>query len=291
MNVFSMLVAPFQSVAREIRSILSVPLAFFGGIIGMIIMVGGMVAFFVFMPSAQAAEQEEEWDIDFDPGALVRIGKEYPEDEKVITEETVAREEPVEEEPPPEEPVEEEEAVQEEVTKKDDKPIEKKKEPTKKKPKKITPKPSRDKPEDKPPDTKKSDKNTKKNTPYDDLPTATEERGDPFGDAQGWADLKKDGDPWATAVMKALNNLAVGTWAAQSIGGTVKFKIQVCKDGRVSKVYKKGGSAGADGQNKVVGELRKLKLPKPPAKYAKKMKSPCQTIPYQFTYGNSGRVN
>lgn len=285
--MMSALLAPFEAIWREIRGVFASPIAFFGGLTGMLVMCGGLMAFFLFAPTAEA-EDEDLWDIDFTPGALVKIGKEIPEDEKVITEETVARdqpEEPVEE--VPEEP--EEEAVQEEVTKEDTKPKEQEKEPTKVKPKTISPKKPTEKPEDKPKDTKVADKNTKKNTPYDDLPTSDTERGDPFGDAQGWAELAKDGDPWATAVMKALNNMAVGTFAAQGFPGDYKFRIQICKDGKVSKVYDKGGSASSTDQGKVKGELLKLRLPTPPAEYAKKMTSNCQTIPYIFRYG-SGTV-
>jgi outer membrane biosynthesis protein TonB len=289
MNFLNALAAPFGAIWREVRGVLASPLAFFGGLAGMVVMCSALVAFFLFAGEAQAEPEDEDlWDIEFTPGALVKIGKEIPEDEIVITEETVARDEPTEEVPEEEVP-EEEEQVAEEVTKTETKPAEDKKEPTKKKPKKITPKPSKEKPEDKPKDTKKADKNTKKNTPYDDLPTSDTERGDPFGDPQGWSELKKDGDPWATAVMKALNGMAVGTFAAQSFPGDYLFRIQICKDGRIKKVYDKGGSAAAADKGKVKGALLSLKLPKPPPDLAKKMGANCKTIPYRFRYG-SGKV-
>src|SRR5690606_26812396 len=158
MTMLSALVAPFHAIWREIRGVFASPIAFFGGLTGMLVMCGALLAFFLYAPDA-AAEAEDLWAIDFTLGALVTIRKEISEDEKVITEETVARDEP--EEPVEEVPDEpEEEAVQEEVTKQDTKPIEKKKEPTKITPKKITPKKATDKPEDKPPDTKVADKNT-----------------------------------------------------------------------------------------------------------------------------------
>ena len=289
MNLLNALLAPFAALGREIRGIMAVPVAFFGGLGGMVVMCAALVIFFVYAGEAKAEPEEEDlWDIEFTPGALVKIGKEIPEDEIVITEETVARDEPTEE--PQEEVPEEEEQVAEEVTKTETKPAPEKKEPTKKKPQKINPKPSKEKPEDKPADTKKADKNTKKNTPYDDLPTSDTERGDPFGDPQGWAELKKDGDPWATAVMKALNGMAVGTFGSQSFPGDYKFRIQICKDGRIAKVYDKGGSAAATDKAKVKGALKTLPLPKPPADLAKKMGANCKTIPYVFRYG-AGKVN
>lgn len=291
MSIGSALLAPFESVGRELRGVLSSPRAFFGGIAGMLIMCGGLTAFFIYAGEAKAETEDEDlWDIEFTPGALVKIGKEIPEDEKVITEETVARDEPVEEPPPEEPPPDEEESVQEEVTTEETRPKEKKKEPTKKKPIKINPKKAKEKPEDKPDDTKKADKNTKKNTPYDDLPTSDTERGDPFGDPQGWAELKKDGDPWATAVMKALNNMPIGTFAAKSFPGDYKFRIQVCKDGRIKKVYAKGGSASEENKGKVKGALLQLRLPKPPKKYADKMGGSCKTIPYVFRW-NAGKAS
>jgi hypothetical protein len=129
MNVLSALTAPFGVLWRQARGILAVPLAFFGGLTGMVVMCGALFLFF--SGEAKAEEEEEDlWDIDFTPGALVKLGKEIPEDELVITEETVARDEPTEE--VPEEEVPEEEQVAEEVTKTETKPATDKKEPTKK---------------------------------------------------------------------------------------------------------------------------------------------------------------
>jgi hypothetical protein len=282
MNILNALMAPFEAIWREVRGVMASPLAFFGGLGGMVIMCSALAAFFMLGGGEEQEEDEDLWDMEFQPGALVQIGKEIPEDELVITEETVARDEPVEE-VPEEEVVEEEEAVQEEVTK-DDKPIEKKKEPTEKKPKKITPKKPKEKPEDKPKDTKKADHNTKKNNPYDDLPTHDQNRGDPFGDPGGWAEIAKDGDAWATAVMKALNNLSPPGWAGNLPNGTYKFRVKFCKNGTVSKVYDKGGSAPGDFKAAVRKEVERIKVPPIPSKHAKSMKGSCQTLPHVFTY-------
>ena len=64
--------------------------------------------------------------------------------------------------------------------------------------------------------------------------------------------------------MKALNNMAVGTFGAQAFPGDYKFRIQICKDGKVKKVFDKGGSAAASDKGKVKGALMVLKLPKRP---------------------------
>lgn len=221
-------------------------------------------------------EDEDEFEIDFEPGALVKLGVEI--EEKEIPEKIIVQETRVEEEEVPEEAVTEDEEA---------KPIEEK--PEKEKPK--------DKPKEKP-DKKYEKKDsklptnkipTKKNTPYDDLPTTNVQKGDPFGDPGGWADLAKDGDPWATAVMKALNNMPVGAFGAKMGKGTSKFQITLCKDGKVKKVQKKGGSLDAADQARVANAVRSLNLPKPPAKVASKMKGSCAKIKYTFVW-SSGRV-
>ncbi len=219
-------------------------------------------------------EEDDEFEIDFEPGTLVKLGvevedKELPE--KIIIEETRAEEEVAAEtvtedeeaKPAEEPPPEPEEKPKKKPTKK---PVEKKdkKLPTSKLP-------------------------TKKNNPYDDLPTTTVQKGDPFGDPGGWSDLKKDGDPWATQVMKALNNMPVGAFGAKMGKGTSKFQITLCKDGKVKKVAKKGGTLDAADQARVANAVRSLKLPKPPAKVASKMKSSCAKIKYTFVW-SSGKV-
>jgi outer membrane biosynthesis protein TonB len=221
-------------------------------------------------------EDEDEFEIDFEPGTLVKLGvevedKEIPE--KIIIEETRAEEEEV-----PEEAVtEDEEAKPAEEKPEEDKPKDKPKE----KPKKPTEKKDKKLPTSKLP--------TKKNNPFNDLPTTTVQKGDPFGDPGGWSDLKKDGDPWATQVMKALNNMPVGAFGAKMGKGTSKFQITLCKDGKVKKVQKKGGSLDAGDQARVANAVRSLNLPKPPKKVADKMKGSCAKIKYTFVW-SSGKV-
>lgn len=265
--------APFQTLFRDVRAIFAVPLALIGGFFGMIVMCAALVGFFLWAPElafAEAEEDDEEY-LDFEPGALVRIGKEIPEQElpeKIITEDAKLPEDSVEEavtkeeEPPPEPPEE----------KKIDKP---------KKTKKPKKKDDRD--------VKEKDHTSKKNTPYDDLPTVKEAPGDPFGDPDGWSELRKKGDPWATEVMKRLNAMQVGCYAGKCPKGTFKFEMKICKNGTVDKVYQKQSSGDSDLDSKIKSELGRLKIPKPPPKIAAQMKSSCVKLKYRFVW-SSGRV-
>jgi hypothetical protein len=214
---------------------------------------------------------EDEFEIEFEPGALVKLGEEIEEKEipeKIIIQETRAPEETVAE------TITEDEKAEPKVEEKepDPEPKEKPDKPYEKKDKKL--------PVNKIP--------TEKNTPYDDLPTVKIPKGDPFGDPQGWSDIKKDGDPWATAVMKALNNMPVGAYAAKGKKGVFKFQLTICKDGTIKNVANKGGSLPPDGQHGVILALNQLKIPKPPPKIAKQMKSNCAKIKYTFAWSAGG---
>ena len=268
--------APFQAFAQEIKMLLSVPIAFFGGIFGMIILSAGLVLIFMLKPGDAEASTEPEFELEFEPGELVRLGPK-PEDlpEKIIVEELVAEEEIVEtetvtkeEEPPPPPPEEEKPKP------KPDKP--------KKKPK--------EKPDPTKKDAKKADRNQDSNTPHKDLPTIDQLPGDPFGDKDGWSDLRKDGDPWATGVMAALNKLQYPSWAGQGGKGTFSFKMQICKNGTVkSVIYSKSGSTGDAKLDKAMkNEIMRMKIPKPPPKIAKQMKQSCVFLKYNFRWSASG---
>ncbi len=263
--------AIFGQFGRDIADLFRNPIAFVGGVGGM--MLTSVLLFFGFVVMANAendGEDEDEFLIDFEPGTLVKLGQEIKEEElpeKIIVQETRA----------------EEETVNETVTEEEDA------KPTEEPPPEVEEKPKKT---DKPPPKEKKDKKlpksklpTKSNTPYKkDLPTVKMDKGDPFGDPGGWDDLKKDGDPWATSVMKALNNLKVGAFAGKGSSGNFKFQLTVCKDGRVKTVSKKGGSLSTDGQNAVRLALEQLKIPKPPAKVAAKMKGSCAKIKYTFNW-------
>jgi hypothetical protein len=267
------ILAPFVSLGRDVRVIFSIPLAVIGGFVGMLVMCAGLVAFFLYSPNLAFAEAEEEDDeyLEFEPGALVRLGKKLPEEElpeKIITEDAKVAEE----------------AVQEAVTKEEEPPPEQLEEKKKDKPK------AKDKPKKKDErDVKEKDHTSKKNTDYDDLPTVKENVGDPFGDVDGWSELRKKGDPWATEVMKRLNAMQVGCYAGKCPKGTFKFEMKICKNGTVEKVYQKQSSGNGDLDSKIKAELERLKIPKPPPKISKNMKSNCVKLKYRFVW-SSGRV-
>lgn len=269
-NIFT---APFASIGRDIADLFRNPMAVLGGFGGMIaVSVLLFLGLTIFAGDANA-QDEDEFEIEFEPGTLVKLGEVIEEKdlpEKIIVEETRP----------------EEETIEETVTEDDQaKPIEEEPPEVDEKPKKI------DKPQPKVEKDKKlptSKLPTQKNTPFNDLPTVKVDKGDPFGDANGWDDLKKDGDAWATAVMAALNGLKAGTFGAQAQSGDFRFEIFVCKDGRVDRVTRKGGTLSADVQNSIQLEIERLKLPKPPADIARKMKSNCQKIRYQFRWSASG---
>jgi hypothetical protein len=271
MNWFT---AIFASFGRDIRDLFRNPLAFIGGVFGMVL--SGALFFLIFGVLANNANAEEEDDvleIDFNPGTLVKLGQEIEEPpipEKIVIPEMR----------------QEEEVVNETVTE------DEKAEPKIEEKKEVDEKPK--KPPEKPPVEKKDKKlPTSKlppppaNTPFKDKPMNVKVKGDPFGDPGGWSDLKKDGDPWATAVMKALNGMKVGAFAAKGSSGNFMFQLKLCKDGSIDQVYKKGGSADAELQNAIRLSLEQLDLPKPPSHVAGQMKGNCAKINYTFNWSSS----
>lgn len=223
-----------------------------------------------------APPDEEAFEIDFEPGALVKLGVEIPEEElpeKIVTIDTRLPDETIDapatvttdEKAKPQEP--DKKLERDKDAKKPDKPLPKDNK-DKKLPTSLTP--------------------TEKNTPYNDLPTVDKQRGDPFGDPDGWADMRKDGDKWATDVMKELNKMKVGAYAARAGAGDFRFQITVCKDGKISQIAKKGGSLPQDVQNQVKLALEQLDLPKPPPETAKLMGSNCAKIGYTFVWSAGG---
>ncbi|NJK33214.1 MAG: hypothetical protein HC927_12860 [Deltaproteobacteria bacterium] len=258
-------------IGREIRGLFSVPLAFIGGFFGTVVLSGLMILLMMFPGSsdADAAAVEDEFLLEFEPGALTKLGEEPKEiPEKPIHEETRTPDEAVEEAV-----TEEEKPPEQEIEKKDEKEIKKD-----------------DKPKNQNEKAKISDKNQKDNNPYDDIPNEAPETGDPFGDPNGWSELKKDGDPWATSVMAALNNMKVPAWAGKlPHGKPYKFMLKICKDGKVDQVLSKGSSGNTDLDNAILGELKKLKIPKPPPKILAQMPSNCVTLKYQFSW-QQGKV-
>lgn len=93
---------------------------------------------------------------------------------------------------------------------------------------------------------------------------------------------------WSAAVMEALNNMKVSAFASKSKGGNFKFQLMVCKDGKIKRVLKKGGSLDYDTQNAVLVALEQLQLPKPPQSVANEMHGGCAKIMHTFVWTASG---
>jgi len=274
------LLAPFASFTREFADILRNPVAFVGGLVGTGAFAGGVFALAMFGPKFEvsaAEEDDEELDMEFLPGELMRKGEKIdPEKipEKIIVEETVAAEAKTETKV-----TKDEKAAPDPEPKKADKPKEDVK--------------ATEKPDPNKKGAKESDKNRDSNTPYKDPPTVKDLPGDPFGSPDGWSDMAKDGDPWATAVMAALNGMKVGAYAGEGTAADFKFQLVICADGRIDRINKKGGSADAQLAGAIKNALESLKLPKAPAEIAKQLGSSCKAIKYVFTWsgkGNSGKI-
>lgn len=274
------LLAPFASFTREFADILRNPVAFFGGIFGTGAFAGGVVALALFGPKFEvsaAEEDDEELDMEFLPGELMRKGEKIdPEKipEKIIVEETVAAEAKTETKV-----TKDEKAAPDPEPKKADKPKEDVK--------------ATEKPDPNKKGAKESDKNRDSNTPYKDPPTVKDLPGDPFGSPDGWSDMAKDGDPWATAVIGALNGMKVGAYAGQGTPATYQFQLVICADGSIEDVRQKGSTGDAQFNGAIKNAIQTLKLPKAPANIAKQLSGKCKKIPYTFTWsgkGQSGKV-
>jgi hypothetical protein len=119
-------------------------------------------------------------------------------------------------------------------------------------------------------------------------PSGNPSKGDPFGDPNGLDDLAGDGDPWASGVIAAIEAMDVGTVYAKPIAGNVRFQLTICKDGTVSKVAYKGGTASVDERDLVLLELGRLRIPRPPASIASHMKGSCAKIGHTFSWTVDG---
>ena len=113
-------------------------------------------------------------------------------------------------------------------------------------------------------------------------------KGDPFGDPDGLDDLASAGDAWARGVLAAIEAMDVGTVYAEPIAGDVRFQLTICKDGTVSRVAYKGGSAEVDGRDLVLLELGRLRIPRPPASIAGHMQGSCAKIRHTFRWTMGG---
>jgi len=121
------------------------------------------------------------------------------------------------------------------------------------------------------------------------LPGPPDVRGNPLGEKDGWDDLVRDGDPWATAVMAKLNGMTVRPFGGDPGPGSVRFTITVCKDSEHAEVGRKGGDAAPKTHDAVVVAVQQLELPVIPPKLAATMRERCTKIRYTFEW-DSDRV-
>lgn len=259
--------------ARDFADLLRNPRAFAGGLAGSTMCMAGAAVLAMFgTPGGAAAEPvDDELKMEFLAGALVRKGVKPPDDpipEKPIVDTTHAVDSPPDTT----------------VTTNQDAPPTPSKPPSKDPPRK----PAKD-----PPDPSKagkpSDHTTQGNNTHNDTPTAPELPGDPFGSPDGWSDLAKDGDPWATAVIAALNGMTVGSYAGLGQDVTYKFQLIICADGRIDDVRTKGSTGKPDFDGQIRNALERIKLPKAPPDIAKQLGSGCKKIPYVFTWSGKGK--
>jgi outer membrane biosynthesis protein TonB len=216
-------------------------------------------------------EDEVLFTIDFTPGAIMQLGELEAPDGPVTDAggaETSGPEPVTEPEPEPEpvtepEPEPEPEPVAEPEPTVDPKP----------KPK-PTPKP-------KPKPTPKPTPNPGSGTGKLPVPPT---KGNPFGDPKGFSDLQRDGDPWATAVTRALDGVELGVFGTPPEGGTMRFQITVCSDGTVGTVLRKGGTLPGDLQADLAATIQRVKLPRPPSDVTRQMGSRCAKIQHTFLW-------
>jgi len=118
-------------------------------------------------------------------------------------------------------------------------------------------------------------------------PPSVDDGGNPWGDPNGWDDLTRDSDPWATSVVQALEDLPVGWYAGKPATGDFRFRISVCKDGEISDVVKKGGIMSRDGQDAVLLALEQFELPPIPKHIAAQMPARCARIDHTFVWSGA----
>lgn len=269
---FAPIAAPFASVARDLVDLVRNPTAFVGGLAGSSLCIAASVALALFGTPVSAADEpvDDELKMDFVPGALVRKGP--PPDPDPIPVKPIVDAQRADAPPP-------DTGVTIDPTLKPAPPP---------KPRDHKPRPKPSDPVDPDQQGKPSDHNTDGNNTYNDKPTQDRLPGDLFGKTNGWADRMEDGDPWATAVLAALNGLTVGSYAGLGQDVTYKFQIILCADGKIEAVRTKDSTGKAEFDGQIVNALETLKLPKAPADIAQHLAGDCKKIPYIFTWSGKG---
>lgn len=265
-----------STLADDLRDLLGNRLAFVGGLGGLSL---SALAFFgatqwkaMDGEGEDAAEIDPAFELEFAPGTLARLGE--PIDPTLLPQKIIIKDARAPEPPPP--------TTQPAAVSRDEQADAAKPTADPTPPAKPAPRDDRS--------TKLpiAPKPTHKNTPYDrDIPTVDHDIGKAFGDAEGWDELTRDGDAWATEVMKRLANMPVGWYAGDAAPGEFRFLIDVCKDGTIGKVLDKGGTMSPDGRRAVALALDMLELPKPSRELAASMPSECARIRHTFVWSGA----
>jgi hypothetical protein len=261
--------ALLRTFGRDARDLIEQRFAFGGGL-GGVVLAGVSLWCVTAIAYADDATEEApvEIDLEFLPGSLAQLGSDPNTKEASAGEDaepTVAKPEPTIEppSPPPVEP--------ETVTTSEDAAPARPAAPRHPKPPQL---PTTDRPSDDP-------AHSGGRRPG---PPSVDDGGNVLGRPEGWDELTRDGNPWATSVVKALADLPVGWYAGEPAAGEFRFRISVCKDGRISDVVKKGGTMSRDGQDAVLLALEQLELPPIPKPIAAHMPSPCASLDHTFVW-------
>jgi hypothetical protein len=259
-------VGPLRAVlrvfARDAREVTDQPIAVGSGFAG-ILVVALVIAGVAVIARADDSDEQPPGDyaLEFTPGTIARLGT-RPDAPESSGAETPPETPPPPDAPPPEPPDPQPSTFTDDET---------------------TP-PAPPKPKPQLPRPPKPEVPRPHGDPDQPGPPSVEPRGNIWGDPDGWDDLTRDGDEWATGVVKALEALPVGWFAGKPAPGEFKFRISVCKDGKISDVVKKGGTMERDGQDAVLLALEQFHLPPIPKRIADHMPARCARIDHTFVW-------
>jgi hypothetical protein len=261
------------TLARDVRELTSQRFAMGSGLAGVVLVGVAIVGVAAVAHADDELEPPTDFALDFTPGTLARLGSEP--DAADATGDAQPATAPAKPEPPTAEPDAPPETKPETATDDPDAA------PARPQPPTPQPaRPQRPRPEQPPSADPSRGGGRLPGPPSDD------DGGNPWGDPNGWDDLTRDGDAWATGVVAALRGLEVGWYAGDPAPGEFRFEISVCKDGTITAVKKAGGTMSADGQSRVRLALEQLKLKPIPKRLADHMPAKCARIDHVFVWSS-----
>lgn len=113
----------------------------------------------------------------------------------------------------------------------------------------------------------------------------------PWPDVPTWnfSAAVKAGDPWATSIIKTLQDIRIGTYAGSAASAEYKFRLGVCLDGSLQATRKQSTGDSTLGA-RIDAAIGGLKVPVP-EHVRHHLGRGCKRIPYEFTYATStGKV-